>query len=342
MSSFIWGKPDDHTSMKYSTDQSVGFVEPASFVSTHWQYGEEAEAEGKESAVDSRDRFSNHVAPGAHDSEEADLSDSDYGEFEIIIKFKGRSGSSTRSRKFKLTSHLSNESPTVFKTEDPTDNLPQPSHHVFTSQDNQKLCLVDLEAGCVCEGFSPAIFRDMLAETLTGEGVSFDHFDRGYSSCAISDFPTDKSTAEKQRQASTSSGKKRLLSTASEDQPNKKNPRLAPPESTDAGESNDAEDGNERHTCPYFKMYPELHLECGTKDLAQRPKIKSHIIKDHLKKGGIPIPPEIRSQKCEPWDRWCKWIIQDSNKSDRPVPNSTPDFYPILNYSFRQKVCVIL
>ncbi|EPS40386.1 hypothetical protein H072_5812 [Dactylellina haptotyla CBS 200.50] len=336
--SFIWGKPDDRTSMKYSTDQSAGFVEPTPFVSSNWQYDEE----GKEAAADSRASFSEHVAPGGHASDDGGFLDDQYGELEITIKFTSRTGSSVQSRKLKLMSRsgqLIGSQSAGLKSELSLESLPssQAPHRLFSPQDNQSLCVADEQSGCACKKFSPSIFRHLLAQTLSGSGLSFDpSFDRVYS-CAVSDYP-EESAQPKSRQASASYGKKRLLSNASEDssqiQPSKKNPRLAAVDSADGQDlaDADADDGTERHTCPYFKMYPEKYLECGTKDLAQRPKIKSHIIKDHLKKGGMAIPPEIKSQKCEPWDRWCKWIVQNSSKSDRPVPNSTPDFYPVLNY----------
>ncbi|KAK6523025.1 hypothetical protein TWF281_002447 [Arthrobotrys megalospora] len=333
MSSFIWGKPDGHTSMKYA-DQPVGFVEPASFVASHWQYGQDV----KEGILNSTNGYSDHIAPAVHGSEEGDhdddFTDGEYGEIEITIKYTGRTGSSIRSKRLKLTSNPNSNLPTVLKLEQPTDDFPLP-HRVYSTQGNQSVCIVDEHAGCACNEFSPSILRDLLQQTISSAGLSIDSaFDHRYS--AVSDFPSDEAVNQRPRNTSSSlSGKKRLLSNASEDhsqvhQPNKKNPRLVAP--TEGAEENDGDDNGERHTCPYFKMYPERYLECGTKDLAQRPKIKSHIIKDHLKKGGIPIPPEIKSQKCEPWDRWCKWIVQGSLKSDRPVPNSTPDFYPILNY----------
>ncbi|KAK6541375.1 hypothetical protein TWF694_007188 [Orbilia ellipsospora] len=333
-SSFIWEKPDDHSpSMKYPTDQPAGFVEPSSFVSSdrHWQYG----SDSKDGVVGSSNGFSDHVAPGLRSvEEEADLEDGQYGELEITIKFTGRAGSSTRSRRLKLMSRSpqNNSGPTVLKSEHPAEESSPPLHRIYSSQDSQRICAFDQETGCACEEFSPSIFRNLVSQALSASGLSIDSSLDHLYSCAVSDLPEDNESRPKPRQAS--SGKKRLLSNASEEnaqsQPNKKNPRLS--ENIDNQDTNDADDGNERHTCPYFKMYPERHLECGTKDLAQRPKIKSHIIKDHLKKGNIAVPPEIKSQKCEPWDRWCKWIVQDSPKSNRPVPNSTPDFYPILNY----------
>ncbi|KAK6340022.1 hypothetical protein TWF730_001799 [Orbilia blumenaviensis] len=334
-SSLIWGKPDDHTSMKYP-DQSGGFVEPASFVTSHhWSFAEDV----KEGILESTNGYSNHIAPAVHGPEEEqehhdDFSDGEYGEIEITVKFRGRAGSSVTSRKLKLTSNpnstLNPSFPTVLKLEQPTDDFPQP-HRIYSAQENRSVCIVDQDSGCACSEFSPSILRELLRQTIDPAGLAIDlSFDNQYG-CAISDYPSDEVVSQRARKPSTSSGKKRLLSNASdEQQPNKKNPRLAAP--IEGAEENDGEDNGERHTCPYFKMYPERHLECGTKDLAQRPKIKSHIIKDHLKKSGIPIPPEIKSQKCEPWDRWCKWIVHDSDKTDRPVPNSTPDFYPILNY----------
>ncbi|KAF3923871.1 hypothetical protein ABW21_db0207962 [Orbilia brochopaga] len=236
-------------------------------VHRQWQFDEDAKADvhiGSESNGD----YSDGLATGVRGSGEGD----DYGEVEVVIKFKGRTGPSTSSsRTFRLTSeHVS--VPTATKVELSTDGVPRGSHRVYLPPSAQRFCLIDKDAGCACNEFSSPITQP------------------------------------------------------------KKQPRLSQAEGADAQESNDGEDNGERHTCPYFKMYPERHLECGTKDLAQRPKIKSHIIKDHLKKSGIPIPPEIKSQKCEPWDRWCKWIVQDSSKADRPVPNSNPDFYPILNY----------
>ncbi|KAK6344611.1 hypothetical protein TWF718_006569 [Orbilia javanica] len=340
-SSFNWEKPDGHcTSMKYA-DQTVGFVEPAaSFVpSQQWQYGEDQ----KEGILGSMNGFS-HIAPTVHGHEEEEglvpvpehdnFGDGEYGEIEITIKFRGRIGSSTTSRKLRLTSNPNSSLPTVLKLEQPTDDFPQ-CHRVYSPRDTRGVCIVDAESGCACNEFSPSILRELLGQTISPTGLVIDpSFDHRFS-YAVSDFPSDEPVVRKSRKASTSSGKKRLLSNASEEhsqlmQPNKKNPRLAAP--TEGAEENDGEDTGERHTCPYFKMYPEKHLECGTKDLAQRPKIKSHIIKDHLKKTNTPIPPEIKSQKCEPWDRWCKWIVQNSSKSERPVPNSTPDFYPILNY----------
>ncbi|KAF3220750.1 hypothetical protein TWF679_008944 [Orbilia oligospora] len=336
MSSFNWQKPDGHcTSMKYA-DQSVGFVEPAAFVTPqHWQYGEDV----KEGILETINGFS-HIAPVVHGSEEEEglghdnFGDGEYGEIEITIKFRGRTGSSTTSRKLRLTSNPNSSLPTVLKLEQPTDDFPQ-CHRIYSARENRGVCIVDADTGCACNEFSPSILRELLQQTITPTGLSIDpSFDHRFD-YAVSDFPSDENVIRKSRKASISSGKKRLLSNASEEhsqilQPNKKNPRLAAP--TEGTEENDGEDTGERHTCPYFKMYPEKHLECGTKDLAQRPKIKSHIIKDHLKKTNTPIPPEIKSQKCEPWDRWCKWIVQNSSKSDRPVPNSTPDFYPILNY----------
>ncbi|KAF3913688.1 hypothetical protein AA313_de0202001 [Arthrobotrys entomopaga] len=331
-SSFIWEKPDDHSSsMKYPTDQPVGFVEPSSFVSSgrHWQYG----GDSKDGAVGSSNGFSDHVAPGIRSVVEADFEDGQYGELEITVKFTGRVGSSTRSRRLKLTSRSvrNTNGPTLLKPEPSLEGMSPSLHRFSCSRDNQRLCAFDQETGCACADLAPSIFRDLISQTLNGSGLSIDSsLDQVYS-CAVSDSLEENTSRSKSRQPS---GKKRLLSNASEEnlqsQPNKKNPRLA--DNIDSQDANDADDGNERHTCPYFKMYPERHLECGTKDLAQRPKIKSHIIKDHLKKGNIAIPPEIKSQKCEPWDRWCKWIVQDSPKSNRPVPNSTPDFYPILNY----------
>ncbi|RVD87123.1 uncharacterized protein DFL_005366 [Arthrobotrys flagrans] len=337
MSSFNWEKPDGHcTSMKYA-EQSVGFVEPAaSFVTPqHWQYGEDV----KEGILDTINGFS-HIAPAVHGSEEEErlehdnFGDGEYGEIEITIKFRGRTGSSTTSRKLKLTSNSNSSLPTVLKLEQQTDDFPQ-FHRVYSTRENKGVCILDADTGCACNEFSPTILRELLRQTITPTGLTIDpSFDHRFS-YAVSDFPSDEAVSRKSRKASISSGKKRLLSNASEEQsqllqPNKKNPRLVAP--IEGAEDNDGEDTGERHTCPYFKMYPEKHLECGTKDLAQRPKIKSHIIKDHLKKTNTPIPPEIKSQKCEPWDRWCKWIVQNSSKSDRPVPNSTPDFYPVLNY----------
>ncbi|KAK6496997.1 hypothetical protein TWF481_001976 [Arthrobotrys musiformis] len=345
MSSFTWEKTDGlhcTSSMKY-TDQSVGFVEPAFVTSQqHWQqpYGEDV----KEGILDGINGFGNvNMAPAVHGSEEEEglehdnFGDGDYGEIEITIKFRGRTGSSTTSRKMKLTSNVHPNSglPTALKLEQPTEDFPQ-CHRVFSTRDNRGVCILDAGSGCACDEFSPSILRELLGQTISPTGLAIDpSFDHRFS-YAVSDFPSDEvAVSRKHRKASTSAGKKRLLSNASEEQsqilqPNKKNPRLAA--SMEGADDNDADDNGERHTCPYFKMYPERHLECGTKDLAQRPKIKSHIIKDHLKKSNTPIPPEIKSQKCEPWDRWCKWIVQSSSKSDRPVPNSTPDFYPILNY----------
>ncbi|KAJ6261671.1 hypothetical protein Dda_2469 [Drechslerella dactyloides] len=283
--------------------------------------------------------FSEGVATGVRGPEEGenDFAEGDYGEVEIVIRFKGRTGSSTTSsRTLKLMSeHVS--VPTVTKVEQSTGVLPRDSHRVYLPQSNQRLCVVDKETGCACNEFRPPILSSLLSRSLSGSGlVLTPSLDSCNGTCSLSDQTSDDYTMPTSNSTSSLLGKKRLLSNASDDgnqtQPTKKHPRLSQAEAADAQDTNDGEENGERHTCPYFKMYPERHLECGTKDLAQRPKIKSHIIKDHLKKSGIPIPPEIKSQKCEPWDRWCKWIVQDSSKADRPVPNSNPDFYPILNY----------
>ncbi|KAK6331229.1 hypothetical protein TWF696_003289 [Orbilia brochopaga] len=337
--SSIWGKPDGCAPMKFS-NQSVGFVEPASFVSnvpSQWQFDEDAKA-SVHIESDSNGDYSDDLPTGiggSGDGQGGFADGDDYGEVEIVIRYKGRTGPSTSSsRKFRLTSeHVS--VPTATKVELSTNVLPRSSHRVYLPPSAQRLCIVDKETGCACNEFSPPILTSLLSQSLSGSGLAVGpSLDCCHSTCSASDH-TDDYVTSTSKSTSSPSGKKRLLSNASDDgaqaQP-KKQPRLSQAEGTDAQDTNDGEEGGERHTCPYFKMYPERHLECGTKDLAQRPKIKSHIIKDHLKKSGIPIPPEIKSQKCEPWDRWCKWIVQDSPKADRPVPNSNPDFYPVLNY----------
>ncbi|KAF3935199.1 hypothetical protein ABW19_dt0200190 [Dactylella cylindrospora] len=310
-------------------------------IDRHWQYEEDE----KGSVVEQSKGYSDRVTVNVDE----DFMDDNYGELEIIFKFRGRGGTSIRSRKLKLTSNLNQSigSAMIPKSEHSMEEVSPGLHGAYSSQDNRSLCVSDEESGCACKDFSPSIFRKLLTETLNSVGLAttgllaadgfFDQsFDNDMNACAVSDYATEDGNGKRSRQVSgIFGGKKRLLSNASEEnvriQPSKKNPRLQA-ESADGQESADSDENGERHTCPYFKMFPERYLECGTKDLAQRPKIKSHMIKDHLKKSGIPIPPEIKSQKCEPWERWCKWIIQGGPKTDRPIPNSTPDFYPILNY----------
>ena len=77
----------------------------------HWQYGEDV----KEGILESINGFG-HIAPVVHGSEEEEglghdnFGDGEYGEIEITIKFRGRTGSSTTSRKLRVCITLTQQS----------------------------------------------------------------------------------------------------------------------------------------------------------------------------------------------------------------------------------------
>ncbi|KAK6331228.1 hypothetical protein TWF696_003287 [Orbilia brochopaga] len=86
------------------------------------------------------------------------------------------------------------------------------------------------------------------------------------------------------------------------------------------------------YACPFFKSDPSSHMACRDTGYPERRKIKEHLKRAHYKAGHLPL--EIRIS--HDWDDWYQYIVKDTGKKARALPNSEANFYSIVLYLIRE------
>ncbi|KAK6519914.1 hypothetical protein TWF506_000208 [Arthrobotrys conoides] len=84
---------------------------------------------------------------------------------------------------------------------------------------------------------------------------------------------------------------------------------------------------NKEYACPFFKAYPSEHLNCRDSGWVERRKVKDHLKRYHYNGNA---PSEI--QHSHSWDDWYRFIVKDTDREARAIPNSDPNFVRILCY----------
>ncbi|KAF3235356.1 hypothetical protein TWF217_011081 [Orbilia oligospora] len=84
---------------------------------------------------------------------------------------------------------------------------------------------------------------------------------------------------------------------------------------------------SKEYACPFFKAYPSQHLGCRDSGWVERRKVKDHLKRYHYNGNA---PSEI--QHSHSWDDWYKFIVKDTDREARAIPNSDPNFVRILCY----------
>ncbi|KAK6340023.1 hypothetical protein TWF730_001800 [Orbilia blumenaviensis] len=84
------------------------------------------------------------------------------------------------------------------------------------------------------------------------------------------------------------------------------------------------------YACPFFKAHPSKHMGCRDSGWVERRKVKDHLKRYHYDGNA---PSEI--QHSHSWDDWYRFIVKDTNRETRAIPNSDPNFVDILYYLIR-------
>ncbi|KAK6344612.1 hypothetical protein TWF718_006570 [Orbilia javanica] len=84
---------------------------------------------------------------------------------------------------------------------------------------------------------------------------------------------------------------------------------------------------SKEYACPFFKAYPSQHVNCRDSGWVERRKVKDHLKRYHYNGNA---PSEI--QHSHSWDDWYRFIVKDTDREARAIPNSDPNFVKILCY----------
>ncbi|KAK6496996.1 hypothetical protein TWF481_001975 [Arthrobotrys musiformis] len=84
---------------------------------------------------------------------------------------------------------------------------------------------------------------------------------------------------------------------------------------------------SKEYACPFFKAYPSQHMNCRDSGWVERRKVKDHLKRYHYNGNA---PSEI--QHSHSWDDWYRFIVKDTDREARAIPNSDPNFVKILCY----------
>ncbi|KAK6541376.1 hypothetical protein TWF694_007189 [Orbilia ellipsospora] len=87
---------------------------------------------------------------------------------------------------------------------------------------------------------------------------------------------------------------------------------------------------SKEYACPFFKAYPSLHMSCRDSGWIERRKVKDHLKRYHYNGNA---PSEI--QHSHAWDDWYRYIVKDTDRESRAIPNSDPNFVKILCFLLR-------
>ncbi|KAK6523023.1 hypothetical protein TWF281_002446 [Arthrobotrys megalospora] len=87
---------------------------------------------------------------------------------------------------------------------------------------------------------------------------------------------------------------------------------------------------SKEYACPFFKAYPSQHMSCRDSGWVERRKVKDHLKRYHYNGNA---PSEI--QHSHSWDDWYRFIVKDTDRETRAIPNSDPNFIKILCYLLR-------
>ncbi|EPS40382.1 hypothetical protein H072_5811 [Dactylellina haptotyla CBS 200.50] len=87
---------------------------------------------------------------------------------------------------------------------------------------------------------------------------------------------------------------------------------------------------SKEYACPFFKAYPSLHMNCRDSGWIERRKVKDHLKRYHYNGNA---PSEI--QHSHAWENWYRYIVRDTDRETRAIPNSDPNFVKILSYLLR-------